>query len=620
MAASPTPVSPLLAGIDPRAAAEAWLARFAAALQQGDAAAAAALFAPEGHWRDLLAFTWDIQTVSGAEGIAAQLARTLPAARPANLRIAPNRVAPRLVTRAGTPTIEALIAFETAAGPAQGVVRLVPGADGALRCWVLLTALAEIRGHEERIGARRADGQAYSREFGGPNWADHRRRAMAYEDHDPTVLVIGGGQAGLGIAASLGALGLDTLVIDRHERIGDAWRKRYHSLTLHNEVYINHLPYLPFPPNFPVFIPKDKLANWFEFYADAMELNVWTGTEIKTGTWDPETGGWEVALRRADGTERVVRPRHLVFATGVSGIPNRPDLPGLEDFAGTIMHSGQYTDGHAWAGKRALVLGTGNSGHDVAHDLHASGAAVTMIQRGTTLIVSLEQAQKVYDMYKEGPTLEDCDLLATAVPYPVLVKGYQLFAEATQAADRPLLEGLAARGFRLDDGPPDGTGFQMKYLRRGGGYYFNVGCSDLIVDGSIGLVQCDTIERFIPEGVRMQDGRVIEADLLVTASGYRNQQEVVRRFLGDEIADAVGLIWGFDQDGEMRNMWRRTAQPNLWFTAGGLPHVRIYSRFLAMQIKAIEARLLDPAMPARTPMAAMQAPARAAAPALEAAL
>jgi cation diffusion facilitator CzcD-associated flavoprotein CzcO len=406
-------------------------------------------------------------------------------------------------------------------------------------------------------------------------------------------VVIGGGQAGLGIAASLGQLGVDTLVIDRHERIGDAWRKRYHSLTLHNEVHINHLPYMPFPPNTPVFIPKDKLANWFESYADAMELNVWTGTELKQGTFDETTGRWEISLRRHDGSERTLRPRHLIFATGVSAIPIRPDAPGLDDFAGTVMHSGQYTTGHDWKGRKVLVMGTGNSGHDVAHDLHASGAEVTMIQRSTTLIVSLAQAQKVYDVYKEGPTLADCDLLATAVPYKVLVQGYQISAAASQAADKPLLDGLAARGFRLDDGLPDHTGFQMKYLRRGGGYYFNVGCSDLIVEGKIGLIQYSDIDCFVAEGVRMKDGRIVPADLLVAATGYKNQQDVVRLYLGDEVADRIGPVWGFDEGGEERNMWRRTAQPGLWFTAGGLPHVRIYSKYLALQIKAIEEGLLE---------------------------
>ena len=273
--------APDLADIDPQSAAAAWLSAFDATLSSGDANAAAALFLRDGHWRDLVSFTWHILTMNGTSEIAATLARTVPAIRPHGFRIAPNRVAPRLVNRAGRRTIEALFGFETAIGQASGILRLVPDENGRLVAWVLLTALDEIAGHEERIGPRVSTGQSFSREFGGPNWLDYRNKARAYEDHDPVAVVIGGGQAGLGVAACLGQLGVDTLVIDRHERIGDAWRKRYHSLTLHNEVHINHLPYMPFPPNTPVFIPKDKLANWFESYADAMELNVWTGSELK---------------------------------------------------------------------------------------------------------------------------------------------------------------------------------------------------------------------------------------------------------------------------------------------------------------------------------------------------
>lgn len=573
---------------------EDWLRQFDAALADHDFGAAAALFLPDGLWRDLLAFNWHIVTMDGLAEIAETLARTAPSVNPSNFRVAEGRTPPRIVSRAGRETIEAIFSFETETGLASGVLRLVPDPTkrGAFKAWVLLTSLDALKDHPELNGRHRPGGQAYSREFGGKNWLDYRNDHLAYADHDPAVLVIGGGQCGLGIAACLGQHGIDTLVIDKHERVGDAWRKRYHSLTLHNEVYINHLPYMKFPENYPVFIPKDKIANWFEFYAETMELNIWNGTEIVHGTRDETMGLWEITVRRADGSTRTLRPRHVIFATGVSAIPIRPDLPGLDDFKGTVMHSAQYQNGHAWKGKKALVMGTGNSGHDVAQDLHAAGAAVSMIQRNSTLIVSLEQAQTVYAMYTEGPPLEDCDLLATASPYPVLVKGYQLAAAKMQAADRELLDGLAARGFVLDNGAPDDTGYQMKYLRRGGGYYFNVGCSDLIVGGEIGLLQNKDIDRFVPDGVLLKDGREVEADLLVTATGYKNQQDVVRLYLGDAVADRIGPVWGFDEGGEERNMWRRTEQPGLWFTAGGLPHVRIYSKYLALQIKAIEEGLI----------------------------
>jgi len=583
-----------LSQLDPSAATTEWLQRFEAAAAKADAKAAAALFLADGHWRDLIAFTWSIQTMSGAKDIEAALGATLARVKPRNFRVAENRTAPRVTTRAGVETIESIIAFETDIGRCTGVLRLVPASDGSgLRAWVLLTGQDEIKGHEERIGKRRPRGEEYSRDFGGDNWLDLRKKSIAYDDHEPQVVVVGGGQCGLGLAACLVQLGVDTLVIDKHARVGDAWRKRYHSLTLHNEVFVNHLPYMPFPPNYPVYIPKDKIANWLEFYADTMELNVWTGTELVSGSHDAKANRWEIVVKR-DGKERVVRPRHVVFATGVSAIPVKPDIPGLDDFKGDVLHSSSYSSGHKWKGKKAVVFGTGNSGHDVAHDLHESGAKVNIVQRSSTLIVSLKEAQRVYEMYlaQTMPT-EDCDIIATASPYPVLVQGYKIACAQMREGDKKLLEGLTARGFRLDFGPPDDTGYQMKYLRRGGGYYFNVGASDLIVDGKIGLLHYHDIDRVLPNGVRMKDGSVMEADVIATATGYKNQQDVVRHFMGDEIADRIGQVWGFDEGGEQHNMWRRTAQPGLWFTAGGLPHVRIYSKYLAQQIKACEEGLLD---------------------------
>ena len=559
--------------------AEGWIAAFAEGLAAADGRGVAALFESGGYWRDIVCFGWDIRTLTGRGAISAMVAEAAPRVRPHDVRLAAGRTAPRRVRRAGREVIEVLFAFTTEAGVGHGVARLIDDGDWVL-AWTVSTALEALHGDTEE-GARVAD---YARDFGAANWLDKRHRARAFADHDPAVMVIGGGQAGLGIAARLGRIGIDTLVVDREARVGDNWRRRYHALTLHNEAHVNHLPFMEFPPSFPVFIPKDKLANWFEAYVEAMDLNFWTATNIVSGV--RRDGHWEITLRR-DGVDRVMRPRHLVFATGVSSIPLWPDLPGLADFGGQVIHSGAYTDGAAWRGKRALVLGTGNSGHDVAQDLHAAGADVTMIQRAPTYVDSLREAQSVYAIYSEGIPIADCDLLATAMPHDVLRQAYQQSTAASRTADRALHDGLRARGFRLTFGE-DETGFQMMYLRRGGGYYFNVGCSDLIVDGSIGLIQHADIDRFVADGARLRDGSVLPADLLVLATGYANQQETVRAVLGDSIANRVGRVWGFDDGGELANMWRPTAQEGLWFTAGSLAQCRIFSRFLAIQIKARE--------------------------------
>ena len=579
---------------DIAAAATRWLQAFDDALEHRNAQTAGALFLPDGHWRDVLAFTWHLQTMNGRASIEATLARTMASTQPRGFRLARGRTPPRRVSRAGTETIEALIEFATAHGSGIGVLRLVPDPDHAHRllAWNLLTSLDALDAQAPRALPAQVQPDGSRRQFGGENWLDRLGKRRAYADRDPAVLVIGGGQAGLSVAAWLQNLDIDTLIIDRHERIGDNWRKRYHSLVLHNEVHVNHLPFMPFPPNWPVFIPKDKLANWFEAYVESLELNYWTGTELVAGRYNAGAQQWALTLRRSDGSERVMRPRHLVFATGVSCIPVKPELPGLESFAGTVMHSEAFTSGAAWKGRKALVLGTGTSGHDTAQDLQASGAKVTLIQRSPTYVVSLLEAQRVYAIYGEGPPTEDCDVLATSFPYPVLKRSYQLSTAQMRAADKVLLDGLAARGFRLHFGKDD-TGFQMMYLQRGGGYYFNVGCSELVVEGKVGLRQYHDIERFVPEGARLRDGGIVAADLIVLATGYLNQQEVVRRLLGDAIAERIGPVWGFDQGGELRNMWKRTAQPGLWFTAGSLAQCRIYSKILAMQIKACERGMLS---------------------------
>jgi cation diffusion facilitator CzcD-associated flavoprotein CzcO len=579
---------------DLAATAEDWLAQFETALAKPGDGLLIPLFHPNSHWRDVLALSWDIRTVSGAAAILRELRALAGRARPSSFRIDPDRAAPRSVIRAGTPAIEAMFRFETVQGRGGGIVRLIPDPDdgNVLKAWTLLTTLEELKGFEERLGTARPRGEAYSRDFRGPNWLDLRKSAAEYTEREPVVLVVGGGQGGLSIAARCKQLNLDTLIVDREARIGDNWRNRYHALTLHNQVQVNHLPYMPFPPNWPTYIPKDKLANWFEAYVDAMELNYWTSTEFAGGAYDEADGRWSVTLRRSDGTTRTMRPKHVVLATGVSGLPNLPDIPTLKDFAGTVLHSSRYDDGENWKGKRAIVIGTGNSGHDIAQDLYSSGAAVTLVQRSPTLITNIEpSAQLAYAAYNEG-TLDDNDLIATSMPLSVAKKSHQAITERSKELDKDLLDGLRDRGFKLDYGE-NGTGWQFKYLTRGGGYYFNVGCSDLVISGEIALAQFSDIEGFVAEGAKLRNGETIAADLIVLATGYKGQQHLVRNLFGDEVADRVGPIWDFGDNQELRNMYVRTAQPGLWFIAGSLAQCRINSKYLALQIKAVEAGLLE---------------------------
>ncbi len=225
-------------------AADNWLVQFEDALASPDDVLLKPLFHPDSYWRDVLALSWNIQTVNRAFAIIEELPSHARRSDPRDFRIDAERAAPRRVMRAGTNAIEAIFKFETATGRGHGIVRLIPdAADGdRLKAWTLLTALEELKGFEEQQGHTRPRGQAYSRDFRGPNWLDLRKASTEYADRDPDVLVVGGGQAGLAIAARLKQLKIDALIVDREARVGDNWRKRYHALTLHNQVQVNHLP------------------------------------------------------------------------------------------------------------------------------------------------------------------------------------------------------------------------------------------------------------------------------------------------------------------------------------------------------------------------------------------
>jgi cation diffusion facilitator CzcD-associated flavoprotein CzcO len=574
----------------PDAVFETWMAKLKSAVEQRNAEALARIFASDGYWRDLLSLTWEFRTFSGPREIRDAFAVTAEMSGITNIRVASGRSAPKHVKRSGRHVIEGYFDFDTAIGWGAGFVRIQhDDADPENpKAWQLLTTLHQLRGFEEKVGANRPTGEKYSKIESPVNWKQEREIEKSFVDRDPEVVIVGAGQGGLMLAARLRQMGVDALVIEQTERVGDVWRNRYNNLTLHNEVFANHFPYMPFPSNWPVWVPKDMLADWLEAYAKFQELNVWTGTQLVSGTFDEESRDWVVDVQRNDGTARTMRPKHLVAAMGISGgVAKKPRLPGLSEFSGAVVHSGEFRTGMDWVGKRAIVVGTGNSGHDIAQDLYVSGATkVSIMQRGPTCVVSLEPSAAIsYSVYAEGRSIEDADLMVASIPYPVLIDTYQWITKKTTALDRDLLTRLNAAGFKTHLGE-DETGFQLLYLRGAGGYYINVGCSELIIERKIPVLQAEDMDCFVAEGLRMKDGSIVPCDLVVLATGFETMQEGIRRMLGDEIADRVGPIWGFDDNQNLRNMWCRTAQEGFWVMGGAIVEARLFSRFLALQIKA----------------------------------
>lgn len=569
---------------------------------------------PDGYWRDLLTFGWMFKNVHGIEAIRAWLS----AAVAPHAAYGFHREGEPVIGAIGEhgKTLEFFFTFETDIALGRGFIRLVedPDTPESLKAFTVLTAMRELKAFPEATGRKRPREDMRATAGEPQNWLERRKHAREFSDRDPEVIIIGGGQSGLMLAARLGQLNVPTLVVEKTERIGDVWRNRYRSLKLHNEICMNHFTYMPFPDTWPVYIPKDKIASWLEFYAESMEANVWTKTTFLGAEYDHSQKRWTARLRLADGSIRIMRPSHVVMAVGVSGLPNVPQLQGKEYFGGPIVHSSEAIDELEVKGKSVLVVGAGTSAHDIAQDLYARGAAVTMLQRSSITVVSLEPSSvRPYELYRQNDgvrPIADTDLMAASVPYPLLARLHKPLSRQMAEEDKELLDGLRKVGFLLDNGEDD-TGYFLKLLRHQAGYYLNVGASDLIIDGKIKLKAGVDIARLEAKKVIFSDGTALNADIIVLATGYKPLQEAVRALFGDDVADRVGPIWGIGDDGELRNMYARTAQEGFYVSGGGIPGARAYSQYTAMLIKAAVEGLLPARHSTPNAKSAIKPPAEA---------
>lgn len=564
-----------------------------AALQSGDTAAAVELFQPDCYWRDLVAFTWNIKTMEGREQIAAMLDAQLGHIKPRNLRLAEDDE-PAADANGIT---QGWIAFETEAARGSGFIRVKNG-----RIWTLLTTMAELKGHEEPKGPRRPMGAEHGARPDRTSWKENREAELDAlgRSSQPYCLIVGGGQGGIGLGARLRQLGVPTIIVDKNPRPGDAWRNRYKTLCLHDPVWYDHMPYIPFPDNWPVFSPKDKMGDWLEMYTKVMELNYWGSTVCKSARYDDANGEWIVEVER-DGEPLTLRPRQLVLATGMSGKPNLPSFKGMDVFQGEQHHSSRHPGPDGYRGKKVVVIGANNSAHDICAALWEAGVDVTMVQRSSTHIVKSDSLMELAlgDLYSEravaaGMTTAKADLTFASIPYAILHEFQIPVFNAIRERDADFYERLQKSGFMLDFGD-DESGLFMKYLRRGSGYYIDVGASELVANGQIKLKSGVDVVELKEHSVLLSDGSELEADVVVYATGYGSMNGWAADLISREVADKVGKVWGLGSnttkdpgpwEGEQRNMWKPTQQEALWFHGGNLHQSRHYSQYLSLQLKA----------------------------------
>ncbi|TFK84341.1 FAD/NAD(P)-binding domain-containing protein [Polyporus arcularius HHB13444] len=578
-------VSAVPKDVDAKKVASLWFDSLVKNIEDKNIDGILSLFHPDAWFRDMLALTWAFRTFQGASKIRKFLEDTLSAHTLSAFKFTDATFEspyPDLAWILGRFT------FETEIGACSGIFRLIPTADGQWTGFTFYTNLEELKDFPEKIGSLRNHLPNHGK------WLAQREREKEFVDGDPTVLIVGGGQSGLDVAARLKHLDVPTLVVEKNERIGDQWRHRYQALCLHDPVWYDHMPYLPFPPSWPVYTPAQKLAGWLEYYAEALELNVWTKSTVVKAVQDANNE-WDVTVERGDGSTRVLHVKHLVFAIGLGGNnPYFPNIPGKEEYQGQVLHSTQHGSAKDHLGKKVLIVGSATSAHDVAADYVEHGVDVTMYQRDKTYIMTTKEGmpRMIGQVWWEGKWPVDvADRVDASLPTFVTEEISKRITLDIAEADKQLLEGLKKVGFRtyLGDG---GCGFLAMAKRRGGGYYLDVGASQMVADGKIKLKNDSPIKRYTKTGLEFEDGSTVDADVILFATGFDSPMITAEKILGKDVTTRLKSMWGVDAEGEIRTAWRDSGVPNFWFMMGNLMLCRFHSKHLALQIKAIEEGIL----------------------------
>ncbi|MBO4222557.1 NAD(P)/FAD-dependent oxidoreductase [Bradyrhizobium neotropicale] len=584
----------------PHTKVEAALGKLEDALAGGEIDVAVNLFQADCYWRDLVAFTWNLRTMEGQGQVREMLTAQLAGIKPRHFRQDASNPASEV-----DGVADGWFEFETEVARGYGHIRLKNGL-----IWTLLTTMTELKGHEEPKGSMRPMGAEHGSDPARKTWKEKREQEIAElgVKTQPYVVIVGGGQGGIALGARLRQLGVPTIIVEKNERPGDSWRKRYKSLCLHDPVWYDHLPYIPFPENWPVFAPKDKIGDWLEMYTKVMELNYWSSTTCKSAKYDEKAKEWTVVVERG-GKEIMLKPKQLVLATGMSGKANIPKFRGQDVFKGEQQHSSQHPGPDAYKGKKVVVVGSNNSAHDICAALCEAGADVTMLQRSSTHIVKSDSLMEIGlgDLYSEravasGMTTRKADLIFASLPYRIMHEFQIPIYNAIRKKDAAFYKRLEKAGFMLDFGD-DESGLFMKYLRRGSGYYIDVGACDLVADGRIKLVSRVNVRELKEHSILLDDGRELDADLIVYATGYGSMNGWAADLISKDVADKVGKCWGLGSnttkdpgpwEGEQRNMWKPTQQEGLWFHGGNLHQSRHYSQYLSLQLKARKEGLATP--------------------------
>ncbi|KAF2228902.1 flavin-containing monooxygenase [Viridothelium virens] len=572
-------------------------------------------FSKDAVWRDIFALTGTLRTFYTSSSVAGAWKATSRIYKPTSFHVEPNG---HIIRMGNASWVEFPFTFETTATPktsCSGFLDLVPSNDG-WKIWRLRTILEGLHGvasvdflepvkqrpeigctdDEMMEGIDRANtlNEANHVTDGNGNREDNFTNVSGVHGLTEAIdsnlsfgcVVVGGGQAGLATGGRLQALGISYVILDKHKDVGDSWNARYDSTRLHTIREYSHLPFdRTFPSSYPDFLTGKDLGRGHRDWAFKYGINIWQSTTLLSGSWDTKKQLWTLKIERY-GQETSLSCRFLVFAAGAGGqLPLIPTYKNREAFQGLILHSQEYKSASAWTGKHGVVVGTANTGHDVAEDMfHANLASVTMVQRSKTYVFPEHYYNDTqHGLYNENFPTELADRHHATNPIAVsrLLANKGLHGKARREPER--FDALEKAGFKVERYGD----IMFNLYERSGGHYMDVGASEKIARGFIKVKSDSLPVSYTKDGLLFSDGDHLKADVIVFATGFvKNQRLVVAEILGQEVADQLEDYWGLNEEGEIKGAFRPSGHPAFWYHGGTIGQARFFSRFIALQIKA----------------------------------
>ncbi|OLN86014.1 putative indole-3-pyruvate monooxygenase YUCCA8 [Colletotrichum chlorophyti] len=575
--------------VDAEKISQNWLSNLERRFNQAPFGDLSDLFIDNCFWRDIVAFSWDFSCKQGRPAICDYLASAdhglsdIQAVKAGGLK-------PVLLDFGGMVWIQSGFTFKTPHGEGRGLLKLANVGAAEWKAWTVFTQL-------ESLGLRKEPEVPTTDPIEAQSFPNNGLNGSATPGHDDLqVLIVGAGtaQSGLMLGARLKQMGIRTLLVERSTRLGDSWRSRYQSVTLHTPTYTDHWAYMKIPQDWPRFLTGDKVAEFMENYGQAMGLDIALNAEVIGARYDQQTRRYRVDVRTPEGT-RTISARHVVLATGVFGDePIIPEFAGQEFFRGQIYHSKQHKSAAEIPdvrNKKVVVIGCATSGHDISADFVAHGAKeVTMVQRHPIYSISRESWENfVLSLWNmEGLNTEEADIVGNAIPLALIRTMSIGLTQMMANNDKVVHDGLKKAGLALREGH-DGYGLADYQLIKGGQYYIDQGANQMIVDGRIRIQRCEEgVKEFSADGLTLANGTKLKADVVVLATGFHLNITTVEKIFGADVAKRLDRFGLLDDEQERSGWWRSTGVPGFWYMTGSFMYCRQFSLPLALQIAAVE--------------------------------